>query len=499
MSEKNKKQLVVLVHGWSVRTTETYGGLPKRLKREAEKQGLNIDVRNIWLSKYISFHNEVRLEDISRAFEAALQHELGSQLKAGRRISVISHSTGGPVVRDWLQRYYLRAGRKTTPLDHLIMLAPANFGSALAQLGKTRISRLKAWFDGVEPGLGVLDWLELGSPESWRLNMEWLEQGDTLLSTRGVWPFVLTGQTIDRQAYDHVNSYTGETGSDGVVRSASANLNYSYIRLQQQLPDGRTTPEYLPLRIKKSQYAPDTAFTLVPGRSHSGGDIGIMRSVPPGAKPHPTVTAIIACLRVNNKSAYSRLKQAFAAQASAVQADELIEEVDLPGPFQRTDIHDPCSQLIFRVRDDTGLLVRDFDLIFTAGKQNSPDRLPPGFFIDRQKNHRDTGTLTYYLNYAHMMGAPAVKKGKQVLRDALPGSDGLGLRIVPYPLDGFVHYIPGVLQVSKANLNKMLKPNATTMVDIILHRVLHRGVYRLAKNGGKDDFTQQPAGKIVGQ
>ncbi|HET9679677.1 MAG TPA: alpha/beta hydrolase, partial [Gammaproteobacteria bacterium] len=493
------KQLVVLVHGWSVRTTETYGGLPQRLKREAKAQGLAIDVRNIWLSKYISFHNEVRLEDISRAFEAALQHELGEQLKAGQRLSIISHSTGGPVVRDWLQRYYLRPGRKTTPLNHLIMLAPANFGSALAQLGKTRISRLKAWFEGVEPGLGVLDWLELGSPESWALNCEWMDQGDDLLSTRGVWPFVLTGQTIDRHFYDHVNSYTGEVGSDGVVRSASANLNFSYVRLQQQLPDGRSTPDYLPLHSKKAQQAPETAFALVPGRAHSGDDIGIMRSVPANTGQHPTVDAIVACLKVNDKRSYHSLKEAFAAQTAAVQAQELVEEIDLPGPYNRMEFRDPCSQLMFRVRDDTGLLIRDFDLIFTAGKQNSADRLPPKFFIDRQKNHRDAGTLTYYLNYSRMMGAPAVVRDGEELRPALPGSDGFGLRIVPYPLDGFVHYIPAVLHVTKANLQKFIKPNATTLVDIVLHRVLHRGVYRLAKNGGKDDFTQQPTGKIVGR
>ena len=48
-------------------------------------------------------------------------------------------------------------------MSHLIMLAPANYGSALAQLGKQRLSRIKSWFEGVEPGQGVLDWLELGS------------------------------------------------------------------------------------------------------------------------------------------------------------------------------------------------------------------------------------------------------------------------------------------------------------------------------------------------
>ena len=30
-----QKRIVVLVHGWSVRNTDTYGGLPERLKREA--------------------------------------------------------------------------------------------------------------------------------------------------------------------------------------------------------------------------------------------------------------------------------------------------------------------------------------------------------------------------------------------------------------------------------------------------------------------------------
>jgi len=87
------------------------------------------------------------------------------------------------------------------------MLAPANHGSALAQLGKSRLGRIKSFFEGVEPGQHILDWLELGSDMSWQLNESWLDY-DCI--AHGIYPFVLTGQKIDRQLYDTLNSYTGE-------------------------------------------------------------------------------------------------------------------------------------------------------------------------------------------------------------------------------------------------------------------------------------------------
>ena len=149
-----QKRLVLLVHGWSVRDPSTYGGLPERLKREAKRHPeLELDVRQIWLSEYTSFHNEVTLPDIVRAFQAALEQELGDELKAGRRFACIAHSTGGPVIRAWLQQHYLDKGIYKTPMSHLVMLAPANFGSALVQLGLAKLSRLRsAWFEGVDVG-----------------------------------------------------------------------------------------------------------------------------------------------------------------------------------------------------------------------------------------------------------------------------------------------------------------------------------------------------------
>jgi hypothetical protein len=165
-----------LVHGWSVQNTDTYGELPRRLVLEAQRQqNLRLDVHHILLGRYISFRDEVRLEDVSRAFRRALEQELQPQISAGQRFVCITHSTGGPVVRDWWDRFYREPQQAAPcPMSHLIMLAPANFGSALAQLGKSPGARLKTWMEGVQPGAGLLDWLELGSSESWDLNTKWI-------------------------------------------------------------------------------------------------------------------------------------------------------------------------------------------------------------------------------------------------------------------------------------------------------------------------------------
>ncbi|MEZ6037932.1 MAG: hypothetical protein R3F29_10655 [Planctomycetota bacterium] len=153
---------IVFVHGWSVTHTDTYGGLPERLAAEARAAGEELAVADLWLGRYVSFRDEVRMPDLAWAMECAVQEQLGELLAKQQRFAVITHSTGGPVARAWWHEFYATR-RKRCPMSHLVMLAPANFGSALAQLGKGRLSRMKSWLSGVEPGQGVLDWLEHGS------------------------------------------------------------------------------------------------------------------------------------------------------------------------------------------------------------------------------------------------------------------------------------------------------------------------------------------------
>ncbi len=54
---------LVFLHGWSSTNIDTYGELPEVLKREAPEE-LNLEIENIYLGEYISFHDEVTLSHL---------------------------------------------------------------------------------------------------------------------------------------------------------------------------------------------------------------------------------------------------------------------------------------------------------------------------------------------------------------------------------------------------------------------------------------------------
>jgi hypothetical protein len=504
----DKDLMVVLVHGWSVQNTNTYGELPRRLVAEAGRQNLHLDVHHILLGKYISFRDEVRLQDVSRAFQYALERELGEELREKRRFVCITHSTGGPVVRDWWHRFFREASPPgPCPMSHLIMLAPANFGSALAQLGKGVGARLKSWIEGVQPGTGLLDWLELGSSESFDLNLKWISGKNGTTDDPPVFPFVLTGQSIDRHLYDNLNSYTGESGSDGVVRTAAANLNATYVRLEHRASEvtaqGTAQLPATALELAETRRAARTAFALIPGRSHSGEDKGILRSIGNDSRPHPTVKAVLSCLLVSNQAEYDDLAEKFISQNQTVRRDERVEIIKRSAVLQPAIyFHDSHSMIIFRVRDDRGYPVADFDLTLLGriNRKSGANFLPKGFFVDRQKNSREAGVLTYYFSYDAMTGLPAVPdpaNPRRTLRDALPGADGLGLRIAARPDQGFVHYFPAELRVSKDILAKFMTADETTLVEIVLRRVVREGVFQLTRDLDPEDLTGQASGAPI--
>jgi pimeloyl-ACP methyl ester carboxylesterase len=422
---------VVFVHGYSVRNTATYGELPTRIEQEMARRGQEVRTDHIYLGKYVSFNDSVTLDDLSRAMDAAVRE------KGLKRFACITHSTGGPLVRNYMARY------DSTAVSHLVMLAPANHGSALAQLGKGRLGRIKAFFESVEPGQRVLDWLELGSEEQWMLNLKWIERG---AMDRGTWPFVLTGETIDPKLYDHLNSYTGEPGSDGVVRVAAANLNYDYVRLEQSRESG----ELKPVAWKRSEA---TALGIVDGRSHGGAERGIMNSVQLMGH-HPTVDAVLKCLLVRNQADYEAI------------CDE----------FHQTPARSRYSMLVFRVVDDEGQPVEDYDLLFTAGNNASPDALPKGFFRDRQRNKKSPHRLTYYLDHSRMAGIP------------------IGIEVLARPDAGLVRYERAFIPPS--DLGAVLRPHETMMVEIVLRRKVDRACFVLDADRRPNSISGEPTGEI---
>jgi len=498
--------IVVFVHGWSVSNLDTYGELPLCLMDEANKQGFNITIREIFLGRYISFHDEVKLGDISRAFDTAVKEQLADILKDSSRFICITHSTGGPVIRDWVDTYYENESIKC-PMSHLIMLAPANYGSALAQLGKERVGRLKSWFAGKEPGQGVLDWLELGSNGAWQLNTKWIEDGEKKINSEQFFPFIITGQSIDRKFYDALNTYTGEIGSDGVVRVAAANLHSRYIKLVQPKPKKNkkgeiTTDNFI---IEEYKEAPITPLRIITRKSHSGPTMGIMASIKRNSKENnETIRAILECTKVKNKKDYIAINNKFKDETDAVQERELVEIEKRLLLSDREFIHDKFSMVIFKVTDTANQPVNDFDLLFTAGENSDPNHLPPGFAPDRQRNRNHPNTITYFFNFNIITGAKSVKDpvSKKVYRKKMDGIDLLGLIVNPRPDKGFVRYIPCKIDAKSELLEKALLPNGTTLIEICLQRIVDKEVFRLEKLKG-DKMTEldfkdiEPTDQIV--
>lgn len=463
--------IIVFVHGWSVTNTDTYGGLPTALVKNAPAK-LDLQITHLYLGKYVSFADEVKVDDIARGMQQAIAAEVLPKLAKGERFACVTHSTGGPVAREWIDLYY-RGKLDKCPASHLVMLAPANHGSALAQLGKGRIARMKFFKDGVEPGTGVLDWLELGSDQGWELNCEWLSYDAT---ARGLYNFVLTGQKIDREFYDNLNAYTDEAGSDGVVRVAAANMNYGLIRLVQQ--DGK-------LAMQKDERAARSALGVLPGRSHSGPNIGILGSVKADDDgSHPTVKWVLRCLEVSSTAAYNRVVKELDDLTAQTQRDEHEDKVKKLFVFERTFVTDRYCMLVFRLQDDRGNKLVDYDVLFTAGPQYDPNHLPPGFFIDRQRNLLNLGKLTYYIDYDVMAA--------WLSKPELEGK--FGVQIAARPAGGYAYYTVAEHRGTFAGLKKYFEPNQTLMVEVELKRHIVEGVFRLTQSLTSEDFKKQPKG-----
>ena len=499
------KPLLVFVHGWSVTSTGTYGALPARLKAEAARAGgPGLDVAHVHLGQYVSFRDEVRLDDVARAFDRAIARVL-AEAGPGRRFACITHSTGGPVVREWLDRFHVQPGTlDACPMSHLVMLAPANFGSALAQLGKSRLGAMKAWFNGVEPGQGVLDWLEVGSPESVALNLRWIHDYPALTLTaraNPVFPFVLSGDAIDRKLYDHVNAYTGETGGDGVVRLAAANLNARHVVLAQAplvpgepLPSARKRLRTL-RQVSSARSAP-TAFKIVPDASHSGSDQGIMASVRDDGRPHATVEAILRCLAVADGAGYESLRRTFDAENARHQDISRRVEIErIPVLPDRVYFHDPQAMVVFRLIDDAGSRVPDMNLLLTAGPAADPNQLPEGFLTDRQGNRRAPGNLCFLLNHAVLTGCPPIvdADGRQRRAARVPRPP-YGLRLQPRQDDKWVEHWAAELSAEGSSLLDMIEPNQTTIIDLRLTRIVREGVFRFTTQLAPRSFRKDDPG-----
>ena len=288
---------------------------------------------------------------------------------------------------------------------------------------------------------------------------------------------MLVGQSIDRNFYDNLNAYTGEAGSDGVVRAAAANMNYGLLRLEQQDAD---------FVLSKDTRRPKTAFGVLPKLAHSGPDLGIMGSVRTTDNgTHPTVQWTLLCLQVSSATAYARVSKQLDDLTAKTQQDEQKQVIKEFFVVPRTVVTNRYCMLVFRVTDDRDRSLADYDVTFTAGPDYDPNHLPVGFFVDRQRNSNNPGKLTYFIDYDVMNAGLS-----------LPELQGkFGFRISARPAEGFAYYALGEHRGTFSALKRYFEPNQTVMVDIQLRRHVREGVFRLTQSLVAEDFRQQAPGE----
>lgn len=211
---------VLIIHGWSD-TSKSFHALADFLARH------NYRATELWLGDYISMEDDVRVADVGKRMAQVIDQMMGDgRLPAS--FDVIVHSTGGLVVREWLTTHY-QGRAEQCPMKRLVMLAPANYGSKLAAIGKSMLGRVvKGYNNWFQTGQGMLNDLELGSPYQWEL-----AQRDILVAPGAdgraryygedrVWPFVIVGT---HPYTSLLRQIVNENGADGTVRVCAANLN----------------------------------------------------------------------------------------------------------------------------------------------------------------------------------------------------------------------------------------------------------------------------------
>ena len=248
---------VLIIHGWSD-TSKSFRSLAGFLSNHG------YEPKVLWLGDYISKDDDVRVEDVAKRMGEVIDGMIASG-DLDKSFDMIVHSTGGLVARAWLTSWYRGAADKC-PAKRLVMLAPANYGSKLAAMGKSFLGRVVKGYDNwFQSGQAMLNDLELSSPYQWEL-----AQRDILIAPSGdaaryygdglVWPFVIVGT---HPYANLLRQIVNENGSDGTVRVCAANLNARGVTIDFREND----PDKL-ITEWSSRLACDVPLAVLPTRTH---------------------------------------------------------------------------------------------------------------------------------------------------------------------------------------------------------------------------------------
>lgn len=432
---------LLIIHGWSD-DADSFIPLASALERKTGRE-----VEQVWLGNYISLDDDVQMKDLIVGLSKAWKSK--KLPMAPKSVDVIVHSTGGLVIRDWLYSVFTSKDKKP-PVNNLVMLAPANFGSPLAHKGRALYGRVIKGFNAskrFETGTHILKALEMASPYSWEL-----AQNDrfnsNLFSPNGVRATVIVGN----EGYSGISSLANEDGSDGTVYVSTASMDCEHLVLE--FPPLPKKPRLKSKKVSKGS----TAFLVMDNFNHSSIALKDMDH----DNNNLLLNSIAKATGISNKDDFNKWVKSCAAKTRVVMRDTADD--DYKHGYQNT---------VFRVRDDQGFDVTDYVIEFYNDAQM-------GFF-DRFAEFFNKKVVSNIHTYKDNTSYRSFMIDCTELYDLID-QDGECLRISLSAMPDFSDEKTKVgyrtfgnddidyIELSPSELKKFFQPNRTLLVDITLTR-----------------------------
>ncbi|MFN3816216.1 esterase/lipase family protein [Brevundimonas sp.] len=472
---------IAIVHGWSDSSRSFHN-----LRRFLEANGY--EVAQIWLGDYISMDDDVRVEDVAKRMQHVVQDAIREK-RLTRPFDLIVHSTGGLVAREWLATCYPTG--EDAPVKRLVMLAPANFGSKLAAMGKSMIGRVaKGWNNWFQTGEEMLRSLELASPYQWNLARRDLFDVEETgakgpYGSERVWPFVITGT----RAYSTgLRKIVNEYGSDGTVRACAANLNA--VGMTLDFAADPANPTVRRWRPKGDMLCP---FAVLPDRDHGAVTDPDQASGARGESSGWAGRLILQALACNSVPDYRAIQDEWwrlSERTTALADDaERLRTMFPRSPPDRQSYHQHM-QFVVRARDDYGQPVGDYFLEFFSPKA-AGDREAVFFHSEVlghvHTNTRDPSLRCLYIDRTDLMQRfyPMLRQGeaRQLAMSISAARIGPNIRYFDKTRDGATGHIvihrenPDDAAAGEERLHR----NATHLVEVIIPRQPVDKVFRLSQ------------------
>ncbi|MCH4565123.1 hypothetical protein MKP05_18660 [Halomonas sp. EGI 63088] len=459
---------LIMLHGWND-TGDSLDNLARHLRRQLA----DIQIYRVAIGDYLSKDDALRFDDLQAALERAwTEHRLPREVAS---VDVIVHSTGGLVIRDWLSRHF---PPDASPVKHLVMLAPANFGSPLAHIGRSMLGRVANGFfnrqDGqsvFETGARLLKGLELASPFTWGLALRdrFTDDGIGMYAPGRTLCTVLVGNT----GYGGIRSVANEEGGDGTVRISTANLNCAmgHIAFDEQERDGRrvTVPRMAGWRLSVGR----TAFRILDGLNHSTIKLDAAASRL-GQGQQEALSLIARALTVEDADF-----EAFCDDCERANLDLTRAPGGRRGKagFQNT---------LVLVADQFGVPVTDYMIEFYDPRDDRRDggalaRAIHGKAIQKVHAYRDDNAYrSFYIDTARLheeVTRAGTDLGMSITAE--PMLDTRAEAQTPVGFRTFADEDIDDLHLDVALLADFFQPHRTLLVEILMHRVQGSNVFRL--------------------